>query len=115
MLPAAEAAGTTPPNSHQTRDTQLLWRPPPRPHFHITTDAPRSRYAERGAELCARLRALPLSKFPLPATRRRDGRVEISASRAHASAAGRVAVLRDEGNIDASLLGDLMARFHLEF
>jgi hypothetical protein len=27
----------------------------------------------------------------------------------------RAAVLRDEGNIDASLLGDLMTRFHLEF
>ncbi len=40
---------------------QLLWRPPPRPHFHITTDTPRSRFAERGAELCARLRAQPLS------------------------------------------------------
>src|SRR5258706_13945022 len=31
-LPAAEAAGTTLPNSQQKRDPQqLLWRPPPRP------------------------------------------------------------------------------------
>src|SRR5258708_1027642 len=51
-LPAAEAVGTTPPNSQHKRDLQqLLWRPPPRPHFHIPTDTPRSRCAERGAGL----------------------------------------------------------------
>jgi hypothetical protein len=35
----------------EARSAKLLWRPPPRPHFRTTTDAPRSRYAERGAEL----------------------------------------------------------------
>jgi len=41
----------------EARSAQLLWRPPPRPHFHIATRSPRSCYAERGAELCVRASA----------------------------------------------------------
>ncbi len=58
------------------RYAQLLWRPPPRPHFPITTDAPRSRYAERGAALC--VRASARNRPPCDAM---DGRLDRGASR----------------------------------
>ena len=51
-LPAAEAAGTTPANSQQKRDTPTPVAAASAAALSIPTDTPRSRCAESGAELC---------------------------------------------------------------
>jgi len=77
-LPAAEAAGTTPAKSRHKPDTPVAAASAAA--LPIITDSPRSRYAERGAELSQRASAR--NRCPCRLLGQRNGRREIFASRA---------------------------------
>jgi len=78
-LPAAEAAGDKPPNSHLKRIRTAPVAAASAAALHIPTDTPRSRCAERGAELWQRASARNYCRCRLLG--QRNGRDEIFASR----------------------------------
>ncbi len=57
VSPNFSGRGTRAPQFTGRARRRLLRRPPPRPHFHMANDTPRSRYAEHGAALYVRASA----------------------------------------------------------